>query len=242
MKTQRNFKCKECGIFSVAYDTRDRRLFKIFPCKCGKVEVSARGVDSFAIFKGDNFVEDLLQEEINPTVEYYPEDYLTLPGEIWGMMEKAEELGNKINDTNKPGEYYSDISEGMVTLELSGLSDNGEKLTITASGRFFDEYSWHSKNPEEVINRFKESLERFINIEEKVLTDEINLNNARSIWDNEEFECAQRKQNAARSVRLRINLLIFKSPSILAEIFICFILFYFVLFCFILKNNQNNQK
>lgn len=51
MKTQRNFKCKECGIFSVAYDTRDRRLFKIFPCKCGKVEVSARGVDSFAIFK-----------------------------------------------------------------------------------------------------------------------------------------------------------------------------------------------
>lgn len=81
MKTQRNFKCKECGIFSVAYDTRDRRLFKIFPCKCGKVEVSARGVDSFAIFKGDNFVEDLLQEEINPTVEYYPEDYLTLPGE-----------------------------------------------------------------------------------------------------------------------------------------------------------------
>ena len=119
---------------------------------------------------------------------YYPEDYLTLPGEIWGMMEKAEELGNKINDTNKPGEYYSDISEGMVTLELSGLSDNGEKLTITASGRFFDEYSWHSKNPEEVINRFKESLERFINIEEKVLTDEINLNNARSIWDNEEFE------------------------------------------------------
>ena len=169
MKTQRNFKCKECGIFSVAYDTRDRRLFKIFPCKCGKVEVSARGVDSFAIFKGDNFVEDLLQEEINPTVEYYPEDYLTLPGEIWGMMEKAEELGNKINDTNKPGEYYSDISEGMVTLELSGLSDNGEKLTITASGRFFDEYSWHSKNPEE-------------------LTDEINLNNARSIWDNEEFE------------------------------------------------------
>lgn len=170
MKTQRNFKCKECGIFSVAYDTRDRRLFKIFPCKCGKVEVSARGVDSFAIFKGDNFVEDLLQ------------------GEIWGMMEKAEELGNKINDTNKPGEYYSDISEGMVTLELSGLSDNGEKLTITASGRFFDEYSWHSKNPEEVINRFKESLERFINIEEKVLTDEINLNNARSIWDNEEFE------------------------------------------------------
>lgn len=122
--------------FSVAYDTRDRRLFKIFPCKCGKVEVSARGVDSFAIFKGDNFVEDLLQEEINPTVEYYPEDYLTLPGEIWGMMEKAEELGNKINDTNKPGEYYSDISEGMVTLELSGLSDNGEKLTITASGRF----------------------------------------------------------------------------------------------------------
>lgn len=188
MKTQRNFKCKECGIFSVAYDTRDRRLFKIFPCKCGKVEVSARGVDSFAIFKGDNFVEDLLQEEINPTVEYYPEDYLTLPGEIWGMMEKAEELGNKINDTNKPGEYYSDISEGMVTLELSGLSDNGEKLTITASGRFFDEYSWHSKNPEEVINRFKESLERFINIEEKVLMDEINLNNARSIWDNEEFE------------------------------------------------------
>ena len=122
MKTQRNFKCKVCGIFSVAYDTRDRRLFKIFPCKCGKVEVSARGVDSFAIFKGDNFVEDLLQEEINPTVEYYPEDYLTLPGEIWGMMEKAEELGNKINDTDKPGEYYSDISDGMVTLELSGLS------------------------------------------------------------------------------------------------------------------------
>lgn len=113
---------------------------------------------------------------------------LRFQGKFGGMMEKAEELGNKINDTNKPGEYYSDISEGMVTLELSGLSDNGEKLTITASGRFFDEYSWHSKNPEEVINRFKESLERFINIEEKVLTDEINLNNARSIWDNEEFE------------------------------------------------------
>lgn len=46
----------------------------------------------------------------------------------------------------------------------------------------------HSKNPEEVINRFKESLERFIILEEKVLADEINLDNVRSIWDNEEFE------------------------------------------------------
>lgn len=188
MKTQRNFKCKECGIFSVAYDTRDRRLLKIFPCKCGKVEISARGMNSFAIFKGDDFVEKLPIEEIKPTVEYYPEDYLTIPEEIYDLMEKAEGLGNKINDTNKPSEYYSDISEEDATFELSGLSDNGEELTITASGRFFDEYSWHSKNPEEVINRFKESLERFINIEEKVLTDEINLNNARSIWDNEEFE------------------------------------------------------
>ena len=167
MKTQRNFKCKECGIFSVAYDTRDRRLLKIFPCKCGKVEISARGMNSFAIFKGDDFVEKLPIEEIKPTVEYYPEDYLTIPEEIYDLMEKAEGLGNKINDTNKPGEYYSDISEEDATFELSGLSDNGEELTITASGRFFDEYSWHSKNPEEVINRFKESLERFINIEER---------------------------------------------------------------------------
>lgn len=188
MKIQRNFKCKECGIFTAAYDTRDKRLLRIFPCKCGKVEISARGMNSFAIFKGGDFVEKLPIEEIKPTVEYYPEDYLTIPEEIYDLMEKAKGLGNKINDTNKPGEYYSDISEEDATFELSGLSDNGEELTITASGRFFDEYSWHSKNSEEVINRFKESLERFINIEEKVLTDEINLNNARSIWDNEEFE------------------------------------------------------
>lgn len=195
MKVQKNFKCKECGdIFTATYDTRNKKVLNYFQCKCGNVEIHVAGVNLFLVNKGKDSIEDLSQQDAAYRTEHYPEDYLSLPKEVKNLMEKAENLGNKINDTNKPGEYYSIVSDENAYFELSGFSTNGEGLEISAKANFFDEYSWSASDPEKALSDFKTSLERFINIEEKVLADEINLNDARGIWDNEDFEwsCSNR--------------------------------------------------
>lgn len=189
MKVERNFKCKECGdVFTATYDTRNKKVINHFSCKCGKIEISFPGVNHYLINKGEDLLEHLSDEEKNIRTEFYSEDYLAIPEDLKKLMERSDELGNRINDLNKPGEYYSNISKENAYFELSGLSQRGEYLEISVKGTFFDEYSWSTHDPERAIKDFRASLKRFINLEEKVLADEINLNDGCSIWNNEDLK------------------------------------------------------
>ena len=176
MKTTKHFKCTECGaIFPAAYDSREKSLH-VSKCACGKADVIMPGVHRYI---PNDFVDQKYESE--ETAVIYSEDNIHFDGEVHDLLSQAKQNGKLINKSKNNIEY--EFYDDGKSLELALLSENrsGEVVTIKAKTTVFYEYGWDKDVAYEHKETFKKSLKLFVNIENRILNENLDISNVKTL-------------------------------------------------------------